>query len=723
LASISETFALTVNNTNDAPTLENAINDQSIDEDALYSFTFDLNTFNDVDATDSLSYTATQSDDSALPAWLAFDVNTRTFSGIPLNDDVGIYEIKVTATDLSMSSATDIFTLTVVNTNDAPTVANALSDQSTDEDAVYSFTFDLNTFNDVDAEDSLTYSATLDNDAQLPDWLIFNSASRNFSGTPLNDDVGIIQIKVTATDQSLASISDTFALIVNNTNDAPTLENAINDQSTNEDAVYSFTFDLNTFNDVDATDSLSYTATQSDNSALPAWLAFDINTRTFSGTPLNDDVGIYEIKVTATDISMTTATDVFTLTVVNTNDAPTVANALSDQNTDEDALYSFTFDLNTFDDVDAGDSLSYTATLDNDAQLPDWLIFNSASRNFSGTPLNDDVGTIQIKVTATDQSLASISDTFALTVNNTNDAPMLENAINDQSTDEDAVYSFTFDLNTFNDVDATDSLSYAATQSDDSALPAWLAFDINTRTFSGTPLNDDVGIYQIKVTATDISMTNATDVFTLTVINTNDAPTVANAMPDQNTDEDAVYSFTFDSNTFNDVDAEDSLTYSATLDDDSQLPGWLIFDDGTRTFTGTPLNDDVGTIQIKVTATDQSLASISNTFALTVNNTNDAPTLENAINDQSIDEDAVYSFTFDLNTFNDVDITDLLSYAATQSDDSALPAWLAFDINTRTFSGTPLNDDVGIYQIKVTATDISMTNATDVFYINSHQYQ
>ncbi|ETR65030.1 MAG: hypothetical protein OMM_14930, partial [Candidatus Magnetoglobus multicellularis str. Araruama] len=240
-------------------------------------------------------------------------------------------------------------------------------------------------------------------------------------------------------------------------------------------------------------------------------------------------------------------------------------------NTDEDALYSFTFDSNTFNDVDAGDSLTYNATLDDDSQLPNWLSFNQASRTFTGTPLNDDVGTIQIKVTATDQSLTSISDTFALIVNNTNDVPTLVNAINDQSTNEDSLYSFTFDLNTFNDVDTTDSLSYAATQSDNSALPAWLAFDISTRTFSGTPLNDDVGIYQIKVTATDMSMTNATDVFTLTVINTNDAPTVANALSDQNTDEDTLYSFTFDSNTFNDVDAGDSLTYNATLDDDSQL--------------------------------------------------------------------------------------------------------------------------------------------------------
>jgi len=538
MTSATDIFALTFVNTNDAPIVANVISDLNTDEDAVYSFAFDINTFNDVDVaysftfdlntfndvvtTDTLSYTATQSDDSELPAWLVFDINTRNFSGTPLNDNVGVYQIKVTATDLSSTSATDIFALTV-NTNDAPTVANFISDQNIDEEAVYSFTFDLNTFNDVDAGDILSYTATLDNDDPLPNWINFDDASRTFSGTPLNENVETIQIKVTATDQSLSSISDTFALTFNNTNDSPTLVNAINDQSTDEDAVYSFTFDLNTFNDVDITDTLSYTATQSDDSEL---LAFDINTRNFSGTPLNDDVGVYEIKVTATDISLSIATDIFALTVVNTNDAPTVANFISD----EDAVYSFTFDLNTFNDVDAGDILSYTATLDNDAPLPNLLTFNDASRTFSGTPLNENVGTIQIKVTATDQSLSSISDTFALTINNTNDAPTLENAINDQSTDKDAVYSFTFDLNTFNDVDTTDTLSYTATLSNDSELSAFLVFDINTRNFLGTPINDDEGVYQIKVTATDLSLTSATDIFALTVVNTNDTPIVSNVI-------------------------------------------------------------------------------------------------------------------------------------------------------------------------------------------------
>ena len=100
---------------------------------------------------------------------------------------------------------------------------------------------------------------------------------------------------------------------------------------------------------------------------------------------------------------------------------------------------------------------------------------------------------ITVKVTATDGSSATVSDTFSITVDNTNDDPTLANAIADQSVNEDSALSYTVPANTFADVDAGDSLTYAATLSDGSALPSWLSFNTSTRVFSGTPLNANVG--------------------------------------------------------------------------------------------------------------------------------------------------------------------------------------------------------------------------------------
>ncbi|AOS83391.1 hypothetical protein BIU88_04075 [Chlorobaculum limnaeum] len=205
--------------------------------------------------------------------------------------------------------------------------------------------------------------------------------SFTLSGTPGNDEVGSIEIKVTATDKSGVSVSDTFTLTVENTNDAPMVANAIADQGATEDAAFSFTVPSNTFNDVDAGDTLSYTATLADGSVLPGWLSFNAGTRTFSGTPDNDEVGSIEIKVTATDESGVSVSDTFTLTVENTNDAPEVGRAIENVTVLEDGKLNYHVLSNSFTDVDAGDTFTYTATLANGDPLPDWLNFDASSHN------------------------------------------------------------------------------------------------------------------------------------------------------------------------------------------------------------------------------------------------------------------------------------------------------------------------------------------------------
>ncbi|MEN9416874.1 MAG: hypothetical protein RI988_494, partial [Pseudomonadota bacterium] len=462
---------------NDAPTLAIPTADQSVALGSPFTLTIPGGAFVDSDAGDVLTYTATKADGTALPGWLSFDAVTRTFSGTPANTDVGVTGIRVTATDKASAIASDDFLVTVTNVNDAPTVANAIPDQTATEEAAFSFALPADTFADVDAGDALSYTATKDDGTALPAWLVFDPASRTFSGTPANGDVGEVQITVTAADKSGEKVSDTFKLTVANTNDAPTLATAIGDQSATEDTAYTFQVPSDAFSDIDAGDALSYTATKADGTALPGWLVFDPASRTFSGMPANGDVGEVQITVTAADKSGEKVSDTFKLTVANTNDAPTLATAIEDQTATEDAAFSFALPANTFADVDAGDALSYTATKDDGAALPGWLAFDAATSTFSGTPANADVGALDIQVTTTDKSGEKVSDTFKLTVANVNDAPTLDTAIGDQTATEDAAFSFVVPANTFADVDAGDTLSHIATKADGSALPGWLAFD------------------------------------------------------------------------------------------------------------------------------------------------------------------------------------------------------------------------------------------------------
>ena len=206
-------------------------------------------------------------------------------------------------------------------------------------------------------------------------------------------------------------------MAVANTNDAPTLATAITNQAAIEDAAFSFIVPAGAFADVDAGDTLTYSATKADGTALPAWVTFNAATRTFSGTPLNADVGTVSLKVKATDAAGANVSSTFNVAMANTNDAPTLANPIADQTAGENSAFSFVVPVNSFADVDAGDTLTYSATRADGSALPSWLAFNAVSRTFSGTPAASDVGSLNLKVTATDSGAASVLDTFVITVN------------------------------------------------------------------------------------------------------------------------------------------------------------------------------------------------------------------------------------------------------------------------------------------------------------------
>ena len=99
---------------------------------------------------------------------------------------------------------------------------------------------------------------------------------------------------------------------------------------------------------------------------------------------------------------------------------------------------------------------------------------------------------------------------------------------------------------------------------------------------------------------------------------TNNAPMVANEIPDQTATAGTDFSYEIPDTTFTDADTGDTLSYTATKADDTNLPTWLTFTASTRTFTGTPAATDVETVVVKVTATDTSSATVSDEFNIVV---------------------------------------------------------------------------------------------------------
>ena len=110
---------------------------------------------------------------------------------------------------------------------------------------------------------------------------------------------------------------------------------------------------------------------------------------------------------------------------------------------------------------------------------------------------------------------------------------------------------------------------------------------------------------------------------------TNFVPYLKNQIPNQTDTVGHLFNYSFPDSTFIDDDGNNTLTYTATLYDNSPLPSWLTFNPGTRTFSGTPTA--VGSLSIKVTATDTANASVSCFFTLNIENSVSIRKLEGQI--------------------------------------------------------------------------------------------
>ena len=131
------------------------------------------------------------------------------------------------------------------------------------------------------------------------------------------------------------------------------------------------------------------------------------------------------------------------------------------------------------------------------------------------------MGSVSIKVSATDTSEASTDQIFNLTVQNTNDAPILSLSLADATVNESQVFSYTVPANAFTDVDMGDALTYTVTLASGADLPSWLSFNSTTRSFSGTPLSANVGVIDVMVQAKDAAGAIVLDNFLITVNSNN----------------------------------------------------------------------------------------------------------------------------------------------------------------------------------------------------------
>lgn len=412
---------------NRPPAVANPVPDQATLEDAAYVFTVAGDAFADPDPGDTLTLSASLAAGSALPGWLAFDAASRTFAGTPANADVGGYEIRLLAEDGRGGAAEDRFVLTVLNVNDAPVAADDAGAAIEDGGPVALVgALLLANDTDIDAGDALSVAGV---DAVSAAGAVVSLVA----GEVLYDIGGLFQSLgegASATDSfgyrvadlAGAAASATVTIAVTGVNDAPLA--AGDAAAVSEDGIVSAAGNvLENDSDVDAGTVLAV--------ANPGTFAGSYGTLGLSAdgayayTLDNASLAVQSLAegAVAADAFTYEATDgiaaasgVLAVTVAGANDAPFLAAPLADQAGREGETLAFSLSAGAFADVDAGDALTYAATLADGAALPAWLGFDPASASFSGMPGLADGGTYRLLVTATDPHGAAASGELALDV-------------------------------------------------------------------------------------------------------------------------------------------------------------------------------------------------------------------------------------------------------------------------------------------------------------------
>ncbi|KPA09634.1 hypothetical protein MHK_010163, partial [Candidatus Magnetomorum sp. HK-1] len=361
----------------------------------------------------------------------------------PASNQNGSSNITITATDEGGLSATEVFNLTVDSVNDAPSISS-IADQTISEDiTISSIDFTVSDIETAGCDHSINIQSSDTN--LIPIENITYSCSADvfsLSIAPASNQNGSSNITITATDDGGLNATEVFTLTVDYVNDAPSISSII-DQTTSEDTtISSIDFTVSDIETAGCDHAINIDS--SDTNLVPIEnISYSCSADVFNLTiaPASNQNGSSNITITATDEGGLSATEVFNLTVDSVNDAPSIS-SIADQTISEDITIS-SIDFTVSDIETAGCDHGINIQSSDTNVIPVENITYSCTADvfyLTITPTNNQNGSSNITITATDEGGLNATEVFTLTVDAVNDAPSISSII-DQTTSEDITIS------------------------------------------------------------------------------------------------------------------------------------------------------------------------------------------------------------------------------------------------------------------------------------------
>ncbi|WP_228076704.1 tandem-95 repeat protein [Vibrio parahaemolyticus] len=579
---------VTVNPVNDAPTIKvEAV--ESITEDAVSTDTVVATlTVRDTDTPEEQLTVSLENNSNGYFVLVGNEVKlTQVGVDAVNNDELNLKDLTISASvsDGVNPTASDSDSLVVNRVNDAPTVENAIADQVLSED-FDAYTIDLNeVFKDSDS--ALNFSVSGNDNIQIS---IVNGVA---TITPTADWNGKEAITFTAKDSSGESVSQTVNFTV-----APVADIVADKATVVEDTPTIIkVLDNDTFESTDKVVSLD-----AENGPKNGTVIVN-NDGTVTYTPDENYVGkdTFTYVVTSGGVSESTTVEV---NVTPVSDAPVAKDDIA--TTQEDT--AVTIDVLPNDTDADGDKLSIeSASVPKEqgtVEVVDGKLVFTPAENFNGDA--------EITYTVTDGQLTDEAK-VTVTVNPVNDAPTIKvEAV--ESITEDAVSTDTVVATlTVRDTDTPEDQLAVSLENNSNGYFVLVGNEVKlTQAGVDAVNNDELNLKDLTISASVSDGVNPTanDSDSLIVNRVNDAPTVENAIADQELSEDFA-TYTIDLNdAFKDSDS--ALNFSVSGNSNVLVS----IENGIATIS--PTADWNGSETLTFTATDPSGESISQTVNFTV---------------------------------------------------------------------------------------------------------
>nr|WP_251988687.1 tandem-95 repeat protein [Vibrio parahaemolyticus] len=579
---------VTVNPVNDAPTIKvEAV--ESITEDAVSTDTVVATlTVRDTDTPEDQLTVSLENNSNGYFVLVGNEVKL-TQAGVDAvnNDELNLKDLTISASvsDGVNPTASDSDSLIVNRVNDAPTVENAIADQELSEDFA-TYTIDLNdAFKDSDSALNFSVSGNSNVLVSIENGIATISPTADWNGSET--------LTFTATDPSGESVSQTVNFTV-----APVADIVADKATVVEDTPTIIkVLGNDTFEGDDKVVSL-------DTNNGPANGTVSVNPDgSVTYTPNDNYHGAdsFTYIVTSGGVSESTTVNV---DVTPVNDAPVAKDDIA--TTQEDT--AVTIDVLPNDtDID-GDTLRIdSASVPSDqgtVEIVDGKLVFTPAENFNGDA--------EITYTVTDGELTDEAK-VAVTVNPVNDAPTIKvDAV--ESITEDAVNTDTVVATlTVRDTDTPEDQLTVSLENNSNGYFVLVGNEVKlTQAGVDAVNNDELNLKDLTISASVSDGVNPTanDSDSLIVNRVNDAPTVENAIADQELSEDFA-TYTIDLNdAFKDSDS--ALNFSVSGNSNVLVS----IENGIATIS--PTADWNGSETLTFTATDPSGESISQTVDFTV---------------------------------------------------------------------------------------------------------